>query len=216
MTHGLLTMVAWTAPSHWRNRPAHVKGGTFMRTLRMACTGVVAVALLLALVAPAAAQETEAAPELVSMDGTLVGAHWPDVTSPACDHTGTAWRFKIVASGELGGLGEVEAYMTHCTLFDPESGEPPTYYNAITMFRTADGDLLAIVHDIPTTEVFVGDDGQFTGFTLDGTWTAVGGTGRFMHAAGTGTITGAANIPGDITLDYTGGIDLAAPEAPAE
>ena len=183
-----------------------------MRTLRVVCAGGTAMALLLALVAPAAAQE--AAP--VSMDGTLVGAQWPDETAPACDLPGTVWRFKIVTSGELAGLGEVEAYMTHCTVFDPESGEPPTYYEEMTTFRTADGDMLAVVHDIPTTEVFVGDEGQFTGFVLDGTWQAVGGTGRFMHAAGSGTITGAADIPGDITLDYTGEITLDAPETPAE
>ncbi len=187
-----------------------------MRWLRMTCTGVTVVALLLALAAPAVAQETESASETVSMEGTLVGAQWPDETSPACDLPGTIWRFKIVTSGELSGLGEVEAYMTHCTVFDPESGVPPTYYNAITMFKTADGDMLAAVHDIPTTELFVDDEGQFTGFTLEGTWEAVGGTGRFMHAAGTGTIVGSADIPGDITLDYTGEITLDAPEPPAE
>jgi hypothetical protein len=179
----------------------------------MLCTGAVAVALLLTLAAPAAAQETESAP--VSMEGTLVGAQWPDVTAPACGLPGTAWRFKIVASGELSGLGAVEEYMTHCTIYDPESGEPPTYYDAMTTFRTAEGDLLEVVHDIPTTEIFVGDEGP-TGFTLVGTWEAVGGTGRFMHAAGTGTVTGAADIPGDITLDYTGAITLDAPEPPAE
>jgi hypothetical protein len=185
-----------------------------MRRWQLTCTGAVAVALLLALAAPAAAQETESAP--VSMEGTLVGPQWPDVTAPACDLPGTAWRFKIVASGELSGLGETEAYMTHCTIYDPESGEPPAYYDAMTTFRTADGDLLAVVHDIPITEVFVGDDGQPTGFVLDGTWQAVGGTGRFMHAAGTGTVMGAADIPGDIALDYTGEITLDAPEPPAE
>jgi hypothetical protein len=185
-----------------------------MRTLRMVCAGGTAAALLLALAAPAAAQETESAP--VSMEGTLVGAHWPDVTAPACDLPGTAWRFKIVASGELSGLGEVEAYMTHCTVYDPESGAPPTYYEAMTTFQTAEGDMLSVVHAIPTTEVFFGDDGQYTGYTLDGTWEAVGGTGRFMHAAGTGTVTAAADVPGDIVLDYTGEITLDAPEPPAE
>lgn len=187
-----------------------------MRSLRMSCAGGLAVALVAVMVAPAVAQESESAPEAVSLEGTLVGAQWPDVAAPACDLPGTAWRFKIVASGELSGLGEVEAYMTHCTLYDPEGGEPPTYYDAMTTFRTTEGDLLALVHDIPTTEVFVGDEGQYTGFTLDGTWQAVGGTGRFMHAAGTGTIAGAADIPGDIVLDYTGEITLDAPEPPAE
>ena len=182
----------------------------------MVFAGGTAVALLLTLAAPAAAQEAEPAAEPVSMEGTLVGAHWPDMRAPACDLPGTAWRFKIVASEELSGLGEVEAYMTHCTIYDPESGTPPTYYDAMTTFTTADGDMLSVVHDIPTTEIFVGDEGQPTGFTLDGTWEAVGGTGQFMHAAGTGTIFGAADIPGDIVLDFTGEITLDPPEPPAE
>jgi hypothetical protein len=182
-----------------------------MRKLQMACIGGVAVALLLALAAPAAAQETEA----VSMEGTLVGAHWPDETAPACDLPDTSWRFKIVVSGQLSGLGEVEAFTTHCTVFDAEGGAA-TLYDRMTMLTTADGDTLAVVHDLPGGEVFVDDDGQFTGFTLDGTWEAVGGTGRFMHAAGTGTLVGAADIPGDIVLDFTGEITLDAPEPPAE
>ena len=187
-----------------------------MGKLKMVCTGGVSVALLLALAAPAAAQEAEPAPEAVSMEGTLVGAHWPDETAPACDLPDTSWRFKIVVSGQLSGLGEVEAFTTQCTIFDAESGAAPTYYDRMTMLTTADGDTLAVVHDLPTTEVFVGDEGQFTGFTLDGTWEAVGGTGRFMHAAGTGTLAGAADIPGDIVLDFTGEITLDPPEPPAE
>jgi len=182
----------------------------------MVCTGGVAVALLLALAAPAAAQEAEPAAEAVSMEVTLVGAHWPDETAPACDLPDTSWRFKIVVSGQLSGLGEVEALTTHCTISDAESGADPTYYDRMTMVTTADGDTLAVVHDFPTTEMFVDDEGQFTGFTLDGTWEAVGGTGRFMHAAGSGTLVGAADIPGEMVLDFTGEITLAAPEPPAE
>ena len=186
-----------------------------MGRLKMVCTGGVAVALLLALAAPAAAQEAEPAPEAVSMEGTLVGAHWPDETAPACDLPDTSWRFKIVVSGQLSGLGEVEAFTTHCTVFDAEGGAA-TLYDRMTMLTTADGDTLAVVHDLPTSEVFDDDDGNFTGFTNEGTWEAVGGTGRFMHAAGTGTLAGAADIPGDIVLDFTGEITTDAPEAPAE
>ena len=66
----------------------------------------------------------------------------------------------------------------------------------MTTLETAEGDMLSVVHAIPTTEVFVSDDGQPTGFRLDGTWEAVSRTGRFMHAAGTGTIVGAAEHTG--------------------
>ena len=150
------------------------------------------------------------------MAGTLVGAHWPDETAPSCDLPDTSWRFKIVVSGQLSGLGEVEAYATHCTFFDAESDADTSFYDRMTMITTADGDTLAVVHDLPTSEVFFDDAGEFTGFTLEGTWEAVGGTGRFMHAAGTGTLVGAADIPGDIALDFTGEITLDAPEPPAE
>ncbi len=46
MTRGLLTMAAWTAPSHWRNRPALVKGEHSMRTLRLFLVGTVTLMLL--------------------------------------------------------------------------------------------------------------------------------------------------------------------------
>ena len=61
-----------------------------------------------------------------------------------------------------------------------------------------------------------GENFMSTGYTLDGTWEAVGGTGRFTYATGTGTIAGAADIPGAIVLDFTGEITLDPPEPPAE
>mgnify|MGYP001811797519 FL=1 len=64
--------------------------------------------------------------------------------------------------------------------------------------------------------MFVGDDGNFTGFTLDGTWEAEGGTGRFVYAHGGGPLSGAADIPGAITLDFAGEISLDPPEPPTE
>ena len=151
------------------------------------------------------------------IEGTLVGDHWINPMAPACDLPDTSWRFFSNGVGQLSGLGEVEAYTTHCTVFDEASGgADSTYYHRTTMFTTAAGDTLAVVHDIPTSEVFVGDDGNFTGFTLDGTWEAVGGSGRFTYATGSGTFYAAADIPGDIVLDFTGEITLDPPEPPAE
>lgn len=187
-----------------------------MRTLQVLGT-CGATTLALALAAPAIAQEAEPMSEPMGMDGTLVGDHWIDPAAPACDLPDTSWRFYNTGTGELSGVGEVQAFSTHCTIFDEESGGAnSTYYHRTTVFTTADGDTISVVHDIPTTEVFVGDDGNFTGFTLDGTWEAVGGTGRFVFANGSGTLYGAADIPGAITLDFTGEISLEAPEPPAE
>jgi hypothetical protein len=178
----------------------------------MACTGGVAVALMLALAAPAVAQEAEPAPEAVPIEGAVVGDHWIDETAPACDLPDTSWRFSSAGAGELSDIGEVDYYLTHCTVFDAATGgADSTYYDAMTTFTTADGDTLAVVHQFSSSEVFVGDEGQFTGFTLEGTWEAVGGSGRFMFAAGSGSMDGAADIPGEMVINLTGGITLDAP-----
>ena len=171
------------------------------------------MALLLALAAPVTAQEAEPT-EAVPVKGSVVGAHWIDPTAPACE-PGTSWRFSSAGAGQLSELGEVDYYLTHCTLFDAESGgADSTYVDALTTFTTADGDTLAVVHQFSSTEVFVDDAGAFTGFTLEGTWEAVGGSGRFMDVAGSGTIAGSADIPGDLVLDLTGEIAYGAAGRP--
>ncbi len=64
-TRGTLTMAAWTAPSHWRTRPAQTQGGCLIRTLRRA--GLVTAILMLlggsagAVVAQEGDQNAEAA-----------------------------------------------------------------------------------------------------------------------------------------------------------
>lgn len=45
-----------------------------------------------------------------------------------------------------------------------------------------------------------------TGFTIDATWEAMGGTGRFMNASGSGWLVGTGAIPGDMVLDLGGAI----------
>jgi len=178
-----------------------------MAKSRMALTCIAASALLLAFAAPAAAQEAEPIP----IEGTVVGEHWIDETAPACD-AGTAWRFSSAGAGQLSGIGEVDYFLTHCTVFDAESGgADSTYDDTTTMFTTADGDTLAVVHQFGSSEVFVDEAGEFTGFTLEGTWEAVGGTGRFTHATGNGSIDGAADIPGDIVFDVAGEVTYDAP-----
>ena len=183
-----------------------------MRTWQKAITGCIALALTLALAVPAVAQEVEEAPATMPMDGTLVGAHWIDPAAPACDLPETSWRFYNTGAGQISGLGEVEVFTTHCAIFDAETGGAESdYYHRSTIFTTAEGDTLSVIHDVPVTEVFADEEGNFTGFNLIGTWEAVGGTGRFTNAVGTGTLEGAADIPGDIVLDFTGEIMLAAP-----
>ena len=53
-------MAAWTAPSHWRTRPARDKGEV-MRTLRLFLAGTVILVLVGGLGGAVAAQDGEAA-----------------------------------------------------------------------------------------------------------------------------------------------------------
>ena len=137
-------MAAGTAPSHWRTRPAHAKGDV-MRKSQTAFKGAVVVALLLALAAPAVAQETGSAPEAlepareVPIEGTVVGQHWINPSAPGCDE-GTSWRFYSSGTGQISDIGEVDYFLTQCTLFDPE-GLSATSGDGITTFTSADGDI---------------------------------------------------------------------------
>jgi len=74
MTHGLSTMAAWTAPSHWRTRPAPEEGDV-MRTLRLSLAGTVIVVLLGGLGGAVLAQtETPADGTAAMFTGRLVGS----------------------------------------------------------------------------------------------------------------------------------------------
>jgi len=69
----------------------------------------------------------------------------------------------------------------------------------------ANGDELYLEHTM-LSEMVNGDSGPL-GFTFDGRWEAVGGTGRFAHAAGSGTLGGVGDIPdGMETLDLSDGL----------
>ena len=60
MRHGTLTLAAWTAPSHWRTRPAYEKGDDLRR---LWATGAATLLYLAIGGMPALAQETEEEPE---------------------------------------------------------------------------------------------------------------------------------------------------------
>jgi hypothetical protein len=212
MTHGPSIMAALDRTELLAN-PTRANGrGKTMRTLQKVLTVIAVGVLSVALAAPAAAQETEAAPEAmepavaVPIEGNRIGDHWVDETAPACE-PGASWRFSSAGSGQLSELGEVGYYLTHCTVFDAESGGANSAYsNPITTFTTADGETLAVVHSFGPTEVFADADGNLTGFALNGTWDAAGGSGRFMSASGSGSLSCSADIPGDMVCDVSGEI----------
>ena len=104
----------------------------------------------------------------------------------------------------MSHLGRVDYFLTQCTVFDFED-LTATFGNGTITFTAANGDTLVIAQ-IGSSETLLDDSGAFIGFTVEGTWEAVGGTGRFANATGSGLIDGMGDIPGDMTLDFAGKI----------
>ncbi len=138
--------------------------------------------------------------------------HWLDMSASGCE-AGAMWRFNSEGMGKLSHLGKVHWYLTHCTYFDPAQGI--VFRDGTITFTAPNGDRL-IVAQVGTSGVV----GDMAGFTVDGTWSAVGGTGRFMRATGSGALSGGGDIPGrealfgltdgEMMLDFDGEVAYAA------
>ncbi len=124
----------------------------------------------------------------VPIRGTLLGEGAPDVTAPGCGE-GAIWRFHGWGTGQMSHLGPVDYTFTHCTYPD-FSITPGTF-----TFVADNGDELVIAH-VGTYAVI----GAMEGFTGEGTWTAVGGTGRFASATGSGSWETVGDVPGGDAL----------------
>lgn len=169
---------------------------------------VLATVLLLAFAAPMAA-----GPD-VPVKGAVMGEHTPpDFSKPGCP-TWAVWRFSSEGQGKLSHLGSVGYELTQCTTPGPDG----FYSEGTIRFVAANGDELFLEH-IMQGEL-VGDPAEPDGFTMGGTWVAVGGTGRFVHATGSGTFEGVGDIPdggaplgipdGLAHLDFTGRLSYTA------
>lgn len=140
-----------------------------------------------------------AVPDL-PIKGTVTGEHGPpDFGKPDCPGW-AVWRYSSHGVGTMSHLGRVEYSLTQCTVPGPVNSSEGT----ITLMA-ANGDELYLEHTM-LSEMVNGDSGPL-GFTFDGRWEAVGGTGRFAHAAGSGTLGGVGDIPdGMETLDLSDGL----------
>lgn len=129
-----------------------------------------------------------AVPDL-PIKGTVMGEHGPpDYTKPDCPDW-AEWRYSSHGVGRMSRLGRVEYSLTQCTV----PGDVNSSEGTITLVA-ANGDELYLEHTMLSVLVF-GEPGPPLGFTFDGWWEAVGGTGRFAHAEGSGTLTGVGDIP---------------------
>ena len=73
-------------------------------------------------------------------------------------------------------------------------------------FTAANGDELWIEHTMLGQLIDETPNGPPDGFTFVGTWEAVGGTGRFTNATGSGDLHGAGNIDSVVDPDVPEGL----------
>lgn len=67
-------------------------------------------------------------------------------------------------------------------------------------FAAANGDELLIAQTDSSDVIESDVPGEFAGFTEEATWEAVGGTGRFTNATGSGSMDGIEDLPGGDAL----------------
>lgn len=156
---------------------------------------VVMTVLVLAFATPAVA-----GPQ-VPIKGTVMGEHGPpDFTAPGCPEW-AQWRYSSHGVGQMSHLGRVEYSLSQCTAPGPDG----VASEGMVTLTAANGDKLFIKHTMLSQ--MVGESDPPDGFTFVGRWEADGGTGRFAHATGQGTLDGVGDIPnGEAIFDLPDGI----------
>ena len=153
---------------------------------------VVMTLLLVTMAAPASAKGPD---HHVPIKGTVVGEHDPpDFTAPDCPEW-AEWRYSSAGEGHMSHLGQVEYSLTQCTV----SGLVSSSEGTIT-FVAANGDELWLEHTM-FGHMVAEPDAPPDGYFVEREWTAVGGTGRFTHASGSGDLYGTGNIYGIVDPD---------------
>ena len=123
--------------------------------------------------------------------GTVLGEHGPpDTSAPGCPEW-AEWRYSSAGEGQISHLGRVEYSLTQCTAPGPAGVASA---GTIT-FTAANGDELLITHTM-LSQMVAEPGAPPDGFVFEGAWTAVGGTGRFTSASGSGDLHGVGNIFG--------------------
>lgn len=157
---------------------------------------VVITVLVLAYATPAVA-----GPQ-VPIKGTVLGEHGPpDFTAPGCPEW-ALWRYSSHGVGQMSHLGRVKYTLSQCTVTGPDGIGAS---EGMVTFTAANGDELVIKHAMLSQ--LIGESEPPDGFTFVGTWQADGGTGRFAHATGQGTLDGVGDIlNGEAIFDLPDGI----------
>jgi len=129
--------------------------------------------------------------------------------APPC-RPDAAWRHYGVGNGIFTHLGKVEISTTHCTYVTDFAGDPPTPVAGVfgpsrTVLTAAPGDELYMTFS-GAFHIEMSASGPIS--VLDPiTWTITGGTGRFLHANGSGSAHGTGDIVKNVSsLNWTGTI----------
>ena len=131
----------------------------------------------------------------MSLSATVAGEHSIDPEAPDCP-AGTSWRFHSAGAGTMADVGEVEYVLTQCRVCEPETGTA-TFGDGTITLTTADGDTLELAQ-IGRSHLVPGPtpEDEPLGFTLGGSWQAVGGSGPFATRPATAGSGASATSPG--------------------
>ena len=138
--------------------------------------------------------------------GTVTGAHWLDPFPPPEELTQfdgctkpALWKFHSSGSGRMWHLGKVDYDLVHCTYPDAAG---VAFGDGTITFTDRWGATLVIAQTGTSAVIGGPPPADPLGFTGNGTWVVVGGTGRFAHATGSGSMTFVGDVPGDANYEF--------------
>ncbi|MFC6236768.1 hypothetical protein [Longivirga aurantiaca] len=150
--------------------------------MKRALIGLAVAAVAVLSLAPPAAS---AAPPPVSrpLTGTVVTQDLPPEAPTGCP-AGAVWRYTASGTAYLSNLGRSQFTISHCSyLTGPTTG---TFDHGTIVIIAANGDQLYMAES-GTFYLYVDESGGLISVpTVD--WTITGGTGRFLHATGSGQL----------------------------
>ncbi len=139
---------------------------------------VIAAALCLAFAAPAAAGDP-----IRPFRGWDSGLDLAPGVPPA-ECVGAVILYRGQGTGEFLHLGRAHVEVSHCTYVDLATGAG-WFDNGTLTITAANGDTL-VMAEHGTFQLSPAPDGSMNSTINSLDWTVIGGTGRFMHATGSG------------------------------
>lgn len=154
---------------------------------------LVGMALVFAIAAPAAANHGRS--DQIVPFRAVITTHDPAEPYPAPTCAGGSWDIQTSGWAMTSHLGMAEWEQSHCTHFDFVTFTGLTEGGRATM-TAPNGDTLELAYVASFTA-----DERYAYLTIE--WQITGGTGRFLHASGSGTGWGAGDYVVTLTTQTT-------------